>query len=57
MPDPQPSVVAEITKNFPTDHFALSDTQYLVSSNETAVELSAKIGVYDLKKSDEARYR
>jgi hypothetical protein len=52
MPNLQPSVVAEITRNFPSDHFKLSDTQYLVSSSETAAEVSAKIGVYDLKNPD-----
>jgi 4-aminobutyrate aminotransferase-like enzyme len=48
MPAPQPIIAAEIERLFPTDHLKLSDTQYLISSGGTAIELSAKIGVYDV---------
>jgi hypothetical protein len=48
MPIPQPTVASEIMRLFPTEHLKLSDTQYLISTGGTAVELSAKIGVYDV---------
>ena len=48
MPAPQPNVVTEIVRIFPTEHLKLSDTQYLISTSGTALELSAKLGVYDV---------
>jgi hypothetical protein len=48
MPIPQPVITTEIERLFPFDHLKLSDTQYLISTGGTAIELSAKIGVYDI---------
>ena len=52
MPQPQPGLVAEVEKLFPNDFIMLSDTQYLVSFNGTAVDLCAKLGIYNLKEKD-----
>ena len=49
MPNPQPALVAEINAVFPGGHLALNETQYLISTSGTAVELSAKLGIYDAK--------
>jgi hypothetical protein len=52
MPTHQPAIVAEIERNFPLDHLKLADTQYLISTSGTAIELSAKIGIYDIAQPD-----
>jgi hypothetical protein len=49
MPTPQSAVIAKIREIFPNDHLMVSDTQYLVSSTGTAIEVCAKLGIYDLK--------
>jgi hypothetical protein len=49
MPTPQPQLIEEIKIKFATDHLALNDTQYLVSTVSTAVDLAAKLGVYDAR--------
>ena len=48
MPQPQPELAAEIMRQYPTDHFALNDTQWLVSSKQTVMEVSNSIGVSSL---------
>jgi hypothetical protein len=47
MPSPQPNLISEIKRLFPLDHLSLNETQYLISAAGTAVELSAKLGIYD----------
>jgi len=49
MPSAQPNLVAEIEKNFAGEFLSLTDTQYLVSFDGTAVELVAKLGIYNSK--------
>jgi len=49
MPTPQPKLVAEVEKTFPGDYLSLNETQYLISFAGTAVELVAKLGIYDAK--------
>jgi hypothetical protein len=51
MPTPEPAIVARIEQFFPFEYLKLSDTQYLISSSGTAIELSAKLGVYDINDS------
>lgn len=49
LPSPEPRVVAAIKAAYPNDHFSINETQWLVSSNGTAIDLCAKIGVFDAK--------
>jgi hypothetical protein len=49
MPAPQPALAEKIKQSFPNDHYALSDTQWLISASQTAIELSAKLGIVDPK--------
>jgi hypothetical protein len=46
-PLPQPKLVDAIKLAYPNNWYSLSDTQFLVSSAGTAMEVSAKIGVAD----------
>ena len=45
MPQPQPALADEIKRLYPQDHYSLSETQWLVSSRQTIVEVSHAIGV------------
>ncbi|HTT80937.1 MAG TPA: hypothetical protein VMF86_14775 [Stellaceae bacterium] len=47
LPAPNERLVGAIAKAYPNDHLRLSDTQFLVSSAGTAMEVSARIGVAD----------
>jgi hypothetical protein len=47
MPSPQPLLVETIKNKFPREHLSLSDTQWLISTTGTIIELTAKLGVYD----------
>jgi hypothetical protein len=47
MPVAQPAIVGEIQRLFANDHLVLNEMQYLISTNSTAVELAAKLGIYD----------
>ena len=49
LPHPQPSLVEAIQKLFPDDHLSITETQWLVSSAGTVVDLTAKLGIYDVK--------
>jgi hypothetical protein len=49
MPTPQPLLIEEIKKKFPHNYLELNDTQYLISTVGTAVELAARLGIYDAK--------
>jgi hypothetical protein len=49
LPADTPKIAEQIQTAFPNDHYMVSGTQWLVSSSLTAVELSAKLGVYDPK--------
>ena len=45
LPSPQPAVVAEIVAKYQHEHIQLSETQYLLSSRATAVDISNNIGL------------
>jgi hypothetical protein len=49
LPAPAPALVDAIQRLFPHDHLVISETQYLISAAGTAIDLSAKLGVYDPK--------
>jgi hypothetical protein len=49
MPSPQPAIVAEIKRHFENDHLPINDTQWLISTGGTAMELTTKLGIYDPK--------
>ena len=49
MPMPQPALIDEITKSFPDNYLSLNQTQYLISTRGTVVELATKLGIYDEK--------
>lgn len=49
LPGPQPQVAEAIRRLFPLDHYTISETQFLVSASGTAIDVSAKLGVYDPK--------
>lgn len=52
MPIPQQALVEEITKSFPEDYLSLNETQYLISTRGTVVELATKLGIYDEKQPE-----
>lgn len=47
LPTPQPRLAEAIKAAYPDKSLSLNDTQFLVSSSGTAMEVSAKIGVAD----------
>jgi hypothetical protein len=49
LPTPAPAVVEGIKKAFPDNYFSINDTQWLVSTTGTAMEVTSKIGVFDPK--------
>ncbi len=49
MPIQQPKLVEAIKTEFPNDHLSITETQWLVSSFETIVNVTAKLGIYDEK--------
>jgi hypothetical protein len=49
MPAPQPQIAAAIQAAYPDDHLSITDTQWLISGSGTAIDVTAKIGVYDSK--------
>lgn len=49
LPFPQPLVAQAIKEAYPNDHLAITETQWLVSASATAVDVTAKIKVYDLQ--------
>jgi hypothetical protein len=54
MPTPQPELVKEIEKVFPNHHLKITETQWLVSSNNTVIDVVAQLGIYDAKKPENA---
>lgn len=54
MPSPQQKIAETIKSTFPQDHLALNDTQWLVSTTGTVVELTAKLGIYDATQPQKA---
>ena len=53
MPSSQPNLEKAIEDVFPKDHLKLAPTQWLISASGTAVELAAKLGIYDAAKPEE----
>jgi hypothetical protein len=49
MPLPQPPLEEAIKREFPNDHYAINDTQWLISASGTVIDVSAKIGIADPK--------
>lgn len=47
MPSPQPRLAEEIKRMFPRDHLMITDTQWLISSTDTVVGVSAKLRIVD----------
>jgi hypothetical protein len=47
LPTPNPQLADAIKAAYPNDWLSLNETQFLVSSVGTAIEVSAKIGVAD----------
>lgn len=47
MPSPQPALAEAIQREFPEDHLCITDTQWLVSSDQTVIEVTARIGIFD----------
>ena len=54
MPSPQPALVHQIQADFPSDHLQITETQWLVSANLTAVDLVAKLGIYNSQHPEKA---
>ena len=52
MPAPQPDLVREIESAFPEDHLEITETQWLVSAQLTAVDLSARLGIVDKRQPE-----
>ena len=49
MPTPQPELADSIKAQFPEDYLCINETQWLVSSFDTAIAVTAKLGIYDAK--------
>jgi hypothetical protein len=49
LPEPQPLVVQAIKEAYPNDSLSISDTQWLVSGIGTAVDVCAKLKIFDVK--------
>jgi|KBSMisStaDraftv2_1062788.scaffolds.fasta_scaffold04396_6 hypothetical protein len=47
LPTPNPRLAEAIERNYPGDWLSLNETQFLVSSSGTAMQVSAKIGIAD----------
>jgi hypothetical protein len=44
---PNSKLETRIMKEFPTDHYVLSPTQWLIRSEGTSIDLSQKIGIIE----------
>ena len=49
MPVVQPSIVQKIERAYPHDCLRVTDTQWLISSSETVLDVSAKLEIADVK--------
>jgi hypothetical protein len=49
MPSLQPTLAAKIKEKFSSDHLAITETQWLISTTGTVTDLSATLGIYDPK--------
>ena len=47
MPTPQPKLVEEIKRVYPDDYLEITDTQWLVATNDTVLGVSAKLKIAD----------
>jgi hypothetical protein len=47
LPMPQPKLAAAIKRAFPDDYYMLNDTQWLISASGTAIDITARLGIYD----------
>jgi len=52
MPIPQQALVEEIKKSFPDNYLSLNETQYLISTKGTVVDLARTLGMYDDQQPD-----
>lgn len=52
MPTPQPEVEAAILDLFANDNLEVAERQWLVSSNLTVVDLSARSGIVDKRQPE-----
>ena len=49
LPNPQSRLVEAIKNTYPNDNLAVSETQWLVSDVGTAIDVCAKLKIYDPK--------
>ncbi len=49
LPTPEPKVVNAIKAAYPNDHLPINEYQWLVSATGTAIDVSAKLGIFDPK--------
>ncbi len=52
MPTPQAKLVEAIEEKFPKQHLKITETQWLVSSSDTVIDVVAQLGIYDAKKPE-----
>lgn len=52
LPAPNSALSAAIVEAFKDDCLRLSDTQWIVSSSATIQDITARAGIYDVKKPD-----
>lgn len=52
LPLPQPNLAAAIKRAYPLDHLMITETQWLISSTGTVIEVTAKLGIYDKERSN-----
>jgi hypothetical protein len=47
LPEPNSGLAARIESEFPTDHYTVTQTQWLVVSTGTAIDVSTRLGITD----------
>lgn len=55
MPSPQPNLARVIATKFPNDSFQVGETQWLVSTNSTVIDLCATLEIYDVKEPNKVQ--
>ncbi len=54
MPTMQPALIERIERTYADNSLRLNETQYLISTSGTAIELSTRLGIADPKNPNQA---
>lgn len=53
LPSPQPVLVEAIKEAYPNNYLQITDTQWLISSVGTAIDVCVKVKIYDAKEPNQ----